>query len=268
MSTRAPKTETVMVDGKEIVLRAGKLKIKDGEIQPLTERQAQELTAKIFARLDECWEWIKAAYLGRAHVAMGYESWDEYCKAEFQGAHLRLPKEKRREAVASLTDAGLSTRAIASATGISEGTVRNDLKDSGAQNYAGDKKIQGIDGKEYSKPKPKPTGAVVTPILTPPAPEPEIIDAEVVDEMPAIAAAPEPPKKDQRRSSIMDTADQLGWDARKLGDRLKKLRCDDRFTSNKSEIAVIIRGHLEHLESQLFDLMFKLPHTKTDEAAS
>lgn len=50
-----------------------------------------------------------------------------YCTREFGTSRLRLPREDRAEVVASLRESGLSTRAIAAATGLSQPTVRRDL---------------------------------------------------------------------------------------------------------------------------------------------
>lgn len=58
---------------------------------------------------------------------------------------------------------GMSTRAIGSALGTSEGTVRNDL--AGAQDYA-PAPVTGTDGKTYA----------------PRQPEPEVVEAELVED--------------------------------------------------------------------------------------
>ena len=73
------------------------------------------------------------AHRERDWLALGYATWDELCEAEFRGAMIGLPRGERREAVAEMTDAGMSTRAIGAALGVSEGTIRNDR---GAQDYA------------------------------------------------------------------------------------------------------------------------------------
>lgn len=80
--------------------------------------------------------------MSRAWSVLGYGSWDEYCTREFGTARLQLPREDRREVVASLRDSGLSTRAIASAVGIDQKTVRNDLAEAPA-------------GEEISSPEPE-----------------------------------------------------------------------------------------------------------------
>jgi len=85
------------------------------------------------------------AHRERDWLALGYATWDELCEAEFRGAMIGLPRGERREAVAEMTDAGMSTRAIGAALGVSEGTIRNDR---GAQDYA-PTPVTGLDGKTY-----------------------------------------------------------------------------------------------------------------------
>lgn len=114
----------------------------------MTATDARALTDRIKVGVEAIWELIKQAYTERAWDALGYESWDDYCTREFGTSRLRLPREERTEVVASLRESGLSERAIASATGLGKGTVHREL--------AGG-----------------PNGA----------PEPEPVDAEVVDEV-------------------------------------------------------------------------------------
>lgn len=99
-----------------------------GEIvADLQPDEARSLTEQIKTLLGASWEMVKQAYQRRAWAALGYDSWDHYCAAEFGSTRLKLPREERQEAVASLRDAGLSIRAIA-ATGIaSKQTVERDL---------------------------------------------------------------------------------------------------------------------------------------------
>ncbi len=60
-----------------------------------------------------------------------------------------LTVEQRREVVAALRGEGHSTRAIAGALGVGDGTVRNDLS-AGAQGCAPDsERVTGLDGKSY-----------------------------------------------------------------------------------------------------------------------
>lgn len=199
----------------------------------LTENEARELTAEIFGHLDVAWSLIQRAYYGRADRAMGYESWDAYCKAEFTGSRLRLPREERQEVVRSLRDAGMSTRAIASATGTDDRTVRRDI--AGAANAAPDPEpapVTGLDGKTY-------TSRQV---------EPEVIDAEIVDE----------PEATPKRRPLTDQARDAGWELRKATERVERVASDDRFGRNKKEVAAHLRGHLLNTVEVCQDLLDQL----------
>lgn len=85
----------------------------------------------------------------RQWLDMGYDSFDEACREMFGGWWLRWPIDERRSVVTELTQKGMSTRAISSVLGISDGTVRNDQKSSGAKDYAPE--IRGNDGKTYTR---------------------------------------------------------------------------------------------------------------------
>jgi len=89
--------------------------------------QARELTDKIKVALSICWDLVQEAYQGRCWEVLGYPSWDAYCETEFNTSRLRLPREDRPEVVRSLREAGLSVRAIASATGESKSTIGREL---------------------------------------------------------------------------------------------------------------------------------------------
>lgn len=108
----------------------------------LSLSEASELTARIGRALDHAELLIAHAYLGRAWIPLGLPGWNSYVD-RFFGTRpmLTVPREDRSEVVRSLTEVGMSGRAIARAIGVSEGTVRNDLRTNGdggegAQNCA------------------------------------------------------------------------------------------------------------------------------------
>jgi len=106
---------------------------------------ARTLTDRIKVALEATWQMVIEAYQGRAWVALGYSSWDDYCTREFGTARLRLPREERDETVASLRDAGLSVRAIAAATGLGRGTVaRSASRDRGGSSEAAEQFGPGV----------------------------------------------------------------------------------------------------------------------------
>lgn len=142
---------------------------------PIGREEAQALTDQIRVAVDHAWSLIIEAYHRRVWVALEYPSWDDYCESEFGGLRLKLPREDRQEVVASMRDAGMSIRAIASATGASKSTVTSDVSQIGtpaesdiekrwAKQGSGKvvaetapqardhlAKVIGIDGKEYAQ---------------------------------------------------------------------------------------------------------------------
>lgn len=124
-------------------------------VTEFTADEASEHTKKIRAWAEFGWQLIADAYQRRAWAALGYQTWDSYCNGEFPSVHLRLPREDRQQVVTSLRDAGLSTRAIAAATGLSKDTVNRTPQPSGVSNETTER-VTGVDGKSYSPSHPRP----------------------------------------------------------------------------------------------------------------
>lgn len=121
--------------------------------------EARALTDRIKVAVEGTWQMIREAYVSRAWAALGYDTWDAYCAAEFDTSRLALPREERREVVASLAESGLSTRAIGAAVGVSEATVRREM--STASSALGNdavepRRVIGVNGKTYVQPTPQP----------------------------------------------------------------------------------------------------------------
>jgi len=138
------------------------------EVADLTVDEARALVGRIRQTGALLWQQLVKAYRGRAWIALGYSSWDELCDTEFRDFQLRLPREERRDVVASLRESGMSTRAIASATGASRTTIKDDLRQvdqsdppDGDDEVVVDAEVLddtplapviGLDGKRYKKP--------------------------------------------------------------------------------------------------------------------
>jgi phage N-6-adenine-methyltransferase len=102
---------------------------------------------------------LAEAKAAQIHESLGFRSWTAYL-ADALGGQLELPGDTRQELVALLAGEGMSTRAIATATGASKSTVSRDIQVShrGTPD-AGDPApapVTGLDGKTYPKPEPKP----------------------------------------------------------------------------------------------------------------
>ena len=121
----------------------------------ISAQDARNLTDKIKAGTAALWELIKEAYASRAWASLGYASWDDYCTQEFGTSRIRLPREERQEVVASMREIGMSTRAIASATGTPRRTVRRAMSEVGHSGPPAP--VTGTDGKTYTpRPQPQP----------------------------------------------------------------------------------------------------------------
>lgn len=119
--------------------------------KPLTKEQALELTEKIqtgLAAFAVLIENVKEAYTRRVWKPMGYENWFEYLDGEFVGGFPQLDKTERREIVASLREAGMSTRAIAPVVGASQRTVSDDTRATEQNCSVEPAKVTSLDGRE------------------------------------------------------------------------------------------------------------------------
>lgn len=161
-----------------------------GETQQVTPESARRLTDRIKVAVEGTWQLIQEAYVSRAWAALGYASWDEYCTHEFDTSRLALPREERREIVASLRESGLSTRAIGAAVGISEATVRREMPTASStqENDALEtRRVIGLNGKSYapsrptSRPMPNPQAPQSTQSEPSMFDDEEVVDGEVVD---------------------------------------------------------------------------------------
>lgn len=125
------------------------------DVTSISPDEARALTDRIKVAVEGTWQLIREAYTTRAWASLGYETWDAYCAAEFGTSRLALPREERREVVASLREAGLSVRAIAAATATPRETVRRDLasgdpfpRENGSPAV---RRAIGVDGKVYTQ---------------------------------------------------------------------------------------------------------------------
>ena len=123
----------------------------------VTREQAETITQNLRNALERAYGLIEHAYKVRCDIAMGYESWAAYVSAEFGPDGLAVPKSERSKVIALFDVAGMSQRAIASATGVSKDTVNRALNSS-VSNETVDSDSPatktGLDGKERAARKP------------------------------------------------------------------------------------------------------------------
>ena len=75
---------------------------------------------------DRAWSLIEQAVEGGGHVVLGYRSPGDYLHHEFDGVLSGLDVPQRRIAVKTMSEWGLSTRAIAPVLGVNNATVHRD----------------------------------------------------------------------------------------------------------------------------------------------
>ncbi|MET3803938.1 hypothetical protein ABIB25_000924 [Nakamurella sp. UYEF19] len=174
-SVPSGSTTTVLI-GVQITEAAGVQDVVEGQgvsrrHKPITEVEARYLTERIRIGLAQVWQLLESAYVDRAWAALGYPSWDDYCAREFGETRIPIPKEERETVVRSLREAGLSYRAIESATDMSSRTIRRSADSTGA-NAPVDQPVVGVNGKTYQPTSPRPVPADVS--------ADDVIDAEIV----------------------------------------------------------------------------------------
>lgn len=203
-------------------------------VQASTAEEARARADRIRSGMRVLAEWqqdVIDAYAQQDWEALGYQSWDAYLDGEFGEHRVKLPREQRREIVAAMTQAGMTTRAIAPAIGTSHMTVHNDVRAS-VKNFTDDapRTLLSLDGRE----RPAFRSAPI---------EPEVVDAELVDE----PARPESPKV--KRRPLPEAFTDAGRDLTRAAERLARLTEDDRFERNREtthhQVPELL-GALEH----------------------
>lgn len=120
----------------------------------LSPEEARALTDEIRASMEELAPVVTRAYKGRVWIALGYESWEAWVAGEL-GGPLRLGRNDRKQAVAELRQAGMSTRGIGTALGVHHDTIAEDVKELSEIRQLPDS-LTGTDGKTYSAVRPDP----------------------------------------------------------------------------------------------------------------
>jgi hypothetical protein len=118
--TPAKKTPAKKTPGKALRLV---------ETTDFTKLQAEKLTEQIGKGFQAAADLMIKAVKGRIWIAYGYKSFEEYRDKELGKFPLALPMLQRKAAVMKLAEAGLSSRAIAAATGTSDRQAARDKQE-------------------------------------------------------------------------------------------------------------------------------------------
>lgn len=218
------------------------------------ERRAERITLRLDAIADNyraVLPMIREAIEKRDDIALGYRSPGDYVSDRFGQSLAGLGIEVRRAVVGELTEAGLSTRAIAPVVGVDPKTIRNDLRSGG----------------DMSSPEPEPT---------------DVVDADLIDDEPEAhddepAPAPAPPPvvgrdgktykrpepKASPRKPLTDSFFRRTHEARKTVESLARLVEDDRFPQNAEKVAASYRNDLLGIRDLLEQVINAMPEQES-----
>jgi len=238
MSTDCDQCENASGSGSGVCGQLGVVARSGLGVGPLSVREARELTREIAETLAVAWDKVVEAYQRRVWEPLGYDSWDAYCRAELGSTRFRLPAEERQEAVRSLRSAGLSTRAIAAATGLSHRTAARKMSGvpNGTPAHGGSSRpplVTGLDGKSY----PGWAGSSGRDLDEP-------IDAEIVEEAPESVKPAAVSGGVVRRRPLGEQARDAGWEIRRAAERVARIVGDDRLLANRQQVCAVLRAHL------------------------
>lgn len=221
----------------------------------ISPAQARELTDRIKVGVEAVWQLVKDAYVSRAWEALGYDSWDDYCTREFGSSRIRLPREERQEVVSSMREIGMSTRAIASATGMSKDTAARAL--SGVANET-PAPVTGTDGKTYPSSQPRREPEPEPVVKTEPVEEQpigNIITQDDLAELNQPVEKPAPHKTEPRAEAITSQFTSAIADLNRVLNKFNRITRDKNFPRNREKVAAMHRNDLTRAIDELQTLV-------------
>jgi hypothetical protein len=242
--------------GLPVDRRCGMTSIVTTTESPMTEARAAEITEMIRNRVGELDLALAYAYEHRLWELLGHPSWDAYCRAEFDGVlMLRMTKPDRQELHRYLRAAGMSLRAISSATGSSINTVQADVKV--VQVYqtdtpAGSPLADVVDVLEGQNLLSMSSEAMPTPATT------TTTNVVPIKGRDGKAYPPRQPVTVRRRRPLTDDVLKSTMEISKATDRLGRVRADDRFKANRDAITQMARGSIVRATKELLEMLVML----------
>ena len=184
---------------------------------------ARALTDRIRGSLVAAHDGLVAAFQGRAWTALDYPSWDAYCAAEFAAARMvRLDREQRREIVAELRAAGMSTRAIASGLGAPQRTIADDVARLSETAQSAPRTVTSLDG--HRRPATRPPREIVRQAQAPREEETRLVRR--ID--PTVTAG--------RDRAVLKVAGDIALEASRLAQRSVDLWGHDALAGTSAEV--------------------------------
>lgn len=240
------------------------------------ERRAERITLRLDTIADNyraVLPMIREAIEKRDDLALGYRSPGDYISDRFGQSLAGLGIEVRRAVVGELTEAGLSTRAIAPVVGTSHETVRSDLR-SGVKDLtpaqtpepADDGEADAGSGQTPEGGRVQPDAGSPTPDTSGERPAPSPSPVTGIDgktyPRPTPKPAPSKPRATPRRA-LPDQFFDAAYDAGKKVESLHRLIGDDRFPQNAEKVAAKHRNDLLRIRDLLEQVINSLPEQES-----
>lgn len=259
--------------------------LSPGEAQRLTQRI--KLTAStVRDNLFKLRNYVEEAKRSNVWQVLGFQSWTAYLADTLADEPMRLGREERQELVGYLSGEGLSTRAIAPIVGADRKTVMKDVRQSQVVQSGPPASVETqvqYDSGEWSRdvevaapvedPQP-PRAATVPENLAAVRESVAVIQETVARSVAALTVRNDTPNRavtgldgktysvptspKPKRRALTDQSRDVGYDLRKVAERLQRIREDDRLARNKEEVAALIKGHLMFTVEVCQDLLDEL----------
>ena len=185
------------------------------------DKRIRLMAATVRDNLTKIADLVAEAKSGQLHIALGFSSWTAYL-ADAIGSQIELSTDSRRAVVELLAGEGMSNRAIATAVGVTEGTVRNDKVRS---DYAPEP-VTGLDGKTYKNP-----GSASNPHYSARS------EVQHCGTSATMFGRDLPPSKQRPRRPLPDAWSAAVRDLARVVERLDRLAVDDRFERNRESLS-------------------------------
>lgn len=201
----------------------------DKPIEPVIfdKARARAVTDGIKGSHAKTFDLLAQAWQHQVWIGLGYADWNAWIDGEFEGIPLALPRQSQAKAMKALKEAGLTTRAIAAATGTSQKTASRKTTDKEPESK--DSRDEPVDVEETPLPEKTATSASMMPWLyedLPPSKKPLPPKDEFEWDTPDLPSVTEEPVEDKETRTLREAVEYQTAKLRDIAARAKVLLGD------------------------------------------
>lgn len=203
--------------------------------EPMTSEEAQDAILRFRSGLNDLIDLAVEMYTRQAHLARGYDDWNEFVRRELNVLGIaRIADLRTANAFEALKGSGMTQRQIAATAGVGQATVSRELKGADADPSGSVSAPEERQAKVIELTRAGRTNAEI-------ATEVGVTERTVRRTRQAAATAPAPAVS-RKKITVVAAKVATEWDA--LNDRLRHLMADDRVTDNHEALAEILGPRL------------------------